>query len=127
MAFSLKEEAADWRAKALAVAHRRIEDQNIREANELQRLRALRLQTEAQAQRELWRQQEIQKIAESRNIIDREKREKRAATVKKIGSAVGFVRKALAANRPTGSPRDDRTRLSLFNPPNIWTGKRVKG
>lgn len=128
MAYSLKEQIDDWRAKAEENAHRRLEKENISEAQELQRLRAERLQYEAKAQRELMRQREIGEIAKSRQIVDAAKREKRAATFRKIGSAVGFVKSVFNPGKIARSPapKDNPSRFSLFNPPNVYTGRRIR-
>ena len=129
MAFNLKEQVIEWRAKAEESAHKRQEQSALKDASELQRLRAERIRLEGEGQRQIWKEKEISQIEKAKNEIAEAKRLRSERNKQKLAKTFAFVRKAIAPRqRPMGSAPQPppMPKISIFNPPNVFSGSNVR-
>lgn len=100
----------------------------MREAEQLQNLRAERLRLEAKTQRIQWRQTEEARIDHARRELKADKIRKRKKVLKGAGNLVGGGISSLLGGKPVKqTPKKPRIKRghSIFNPPNIYSGKPV--
>jgi ABC-type phosphate transport system auxiliary subunit len=127
MTFSLKEQVQEWRSKAEENTLKRQDQQVLNEAKELQRLRTERLRLEGEGQRKIWKEQEISKTETAKREIAEMNRLKSQRSKEKWAKAVAFVGRVVRPRpKPIGEPVSSRPKLSLFNPPNVFSGQKVR-